>query len=127
MKRLLAVSTLLAALFISGCDSPQSTVDKLRKQIIEFQANPDPDKQVEIEKDFAKLKEQVDKAVAKGDDKANTYKSQLASLQTDYQAAKMAKAMQDAKNAIQGFGEAAKDGVKNIGEFFKGGTTNTNP
>lgn len=127
MKRLFIVCTVLAVSFLSGCDSPQSTVDKLRKEIIEFQADPDPDKQVAIEKDFVKLEEQVNKAVAKGDDKANTYKSQLASLRTDYQAAKMAKAMQDAKNAIQGFGEAAKDGVKNIGEFFKGGSTNTNP
>lgn len=119
MKRLLAASALLATLFITGCDSPQSTIDKLRKEIIEFQAKPDADKQVAIEKDFVKLEEQVGKLEAKGDDKANLYKSQLASLRSDYQAAKMAKAMQDAKNAIQGLGEAAKEGVKGIGDFFK--------
>ncbi len=53
--------------------------------------------------------------------RANIYKSQLASLRNDYQAAKMAKAMEDAKNAIQGLGEAAKEGVKGIGDFFKSG------
>jgi len=125
MKRLFAVSALLAALFISGCDSPQSTIDKLRKEIIEFQAKPDAEKQIAIEKDFVKLEEQVGKLEAKGDDKANIYKSQLASLRNDYQAAKMAKAMEDAKNAIQGLGEAMKDGAKGIGDFFnKGGETN---
>lgn len=125
MKRFLAVSALLATLFVAGCDNPQSTIDKLQKEIIEFKADPTPEKQVEIEKNFAKLEEQVGKLVAKGDDKANLFKSQLASLRNDYQAAKMAKAMEDAKNAIQGFGEAAKDGVKSIGEFFnKGGSTN---
>ncbi len=124
MKRLLAVSALLATLFISGCDSPQSTIDKLRKEIIEFQAKPDAEKQIAIEKDFVKLEEQVGKLEAKGDDKANIYKSQLASLRNDYQAAKMAKAMEDAKNAIQGLGEAAKEGVKGIGDFFKSGETN---
>lgn len=125
MKRLFAVSALLISLCLAGCDSPQHTIDKLRTEIVEFQAKPDADKQIEIDKNFIKLEDQVTKLSAKGDAKAEAYRRQLVSLRSDYQAAKMAKAMEDAKNAIQGLGEAAKEGVKGIGDFFRGGNTNS--
>ena len=125
MKRLLVPLALLITVFLAGCDNPQKTVDTLRNEIIEFQAKPDAEKQIEIDKNFLKLEDQVAKLSAKGDAKAEVYRRQLVSLRSDYQAAKMAKAMEDAKNAIQGLGEAAKEGVKGIGDFFKGGS-NTN-
>jgi hypothetical protein len=46
-------------------------------------------------------------------------KSQLASLRGDYQAAKMSKAVQDAKTAIQGFGNALKDTAKSVEDALK--------
>lgn len=125
MPRFLAAPALLATLFFAGCDNPQKTVDTLRGNIIEFQAKPDAEKQVEIDKNFLKLEDQVTKLAAKGDPKAETYQKELIRLRSNYQAAKMAKAMDDAKNAIQGLGEAAKEGVKGIGDFFRGGNTNS--
>jgi len=112
-------------MFLTGCDNPQKTADSLRKEIAEFKITPDGTKQLHIEQSFAKLEEQIAAVEKRGDEtKADSLKSQLRDLRSEYQEAKMAKALNDAKNAIQGFGEAVKDGAKSIGDVFKGSGTN---
>jgi predicted small secreted protein len=118
MKRSLLILALGAAL-LTGCDNPQRTVDSLRKQITEFKATPDDLKQAKIDETFAKLEGQIAALQQRGDPKAEALKSQLASLRGEYQAARMAKAVQDAKNAIQGVGEALKDTAKSVEDAFK--------
>lgn len=115
----------LCALFLVGCDNPQKTADSLRREIAEFKTSPNETKQLQIEQSFAKLETQIAELEKRGDDiKADSLKSQLIDLRGDYQAAKMAKALNDAKNAIQGFGEAVKDGAQGLGDIFKNtGTT----
>ena len=107
------------AAVLAGCDSPQRTADSLRKQIMEFKAAPDEKRQAKIDEDFAKLEGQIAALQQSGDPRAENLRSQLASLRGDYQAAKMSKAVQDAKNAIQGFGEALKDTAKSVEDAFK--------
>jgi predicted small secreted protein len=109
----------LAAVALSGCDSPQRTIDSLRKEIMEFKAAPDEKKQANIDEKFAKLEGQIAALQQRGDPKAEELRSQLVSLRADYQAARMAKAVQDAKSAIQGFGEALKDTAKSVQDAFK--------
>ena len=123
-KRALGALALVAAL-LSGCDNPQKTVDSLRRELMEFKAAPDEAKQAKIDASFAKLESQIIALQQRGDGKADEFKRQLASLRGDYQAAKMAKALQDAKSAIQGFGEALKDTAKSVEDAFKNSQTNS--
>ena len=123
-KRALGALALGAAL-LSGCDNPQKTVDSLRRELMEFKAAPDEAKQAKIDASFAKLESQIIALQQRGDGKADEFKRQLASLRGDYQAAKMAKALQDAKSAIQGFGEALKDTAKSVEDAFKNSQTNS--
>ena len=95
----------LGALLLAGCDNPQKTIDSKR--------------QAKIDEGFAKLESQIAALQQRGDPKADQLKSQLASLRSDYQAARMLKAVQDAKNAIQGFGDALKDTAKSVEDAFK--------
>ena len=118
MKRPFLV-VVLAAVALSGCDSPQRTIDSLRKEIMEFKAAPDEKKQANIDEKFAKLEGQIAALQQRGEPKAEELRSQLVSLRADYQAARMAKAVQDAKSAIQGFGEALKDTAKSVQDAFK--------
>jgi predicted small secreted protein len=123
MKRIFLAFACAAAL-LAGCDNPQRTIDSLRKEIIEFKAAPDEKRQAKIDEHFARLESQIAALQQRGDPKAEALKSQLASLRADYQAARMAKAVQDAKNAIQGFGEALRDTAKSVEDAFKKPDTN---
>ena len=114
----------LSAFFLSGCDNPQKTADSLRREIAEFKATPTETKRLQIEQSFTKLESQIAALEKRGDDiKADSLQTQLIDLRADYQAAKMAKALNDAKNAIQGLGEAVKDGAQGIGDLFKNSGT----
>jgi hypothetical protein len=86
---------------------------------MEFKAAPDEKKQANIDEKFAKLEGQIAELQQRGDPKAEELRSQLVSLRADYQAARMAKAVQDAKSAIPGFGEALKDTAKSVQDAFK--------
>lgn len=122
MKR--ALLALTCALVLAGCDSAQSTADKLRVEIAEFKNTPDDKKQALIEEHFAKLQTQLAALQKRGDAKADTISDQLTSLKEQYQTAKLAKALNDAKNALQGFGQAVKDTAKDIQQTFQGNQTN---
>jgi predicted small secreted protein len=124
MKRAFAALALAAAL-LASCDNPQKTVDSLRSELREFKAAPDETKQAKIEADFAKLESQIAVLQQRGDVKAEEFREQPASLRGDYQTAKMMKALQDAKSAIDGFGEAFKDTAKGIENAFKDSQTNS--
>ena len=107
----------LAALLLIGCDSAQRTAETTRKQLSEFHAAPDITKQAAIEQSLAKLDRQIDDLEKKGDTvQADIFRRQAASLKGDFQAARLAKTLNDAKNAIEGFGNAIKEAGKSFGE-----------
>lgn len=108
-----------------ACDSPSRTVQATSRQIAEFQANPDSTRQVAIEESLAKLDAQIEALEKKGDRvQADLFRHQADSLRADFQAAKMAKALNDARKAIQGIGDAFKEAGKTIGEAIKNSGTN---
>ena len=123
MKRL-SIAVLLSAMLLVGCDSPQRTVDSLRKEILEFKTAPNEKTRVKIDQDLAKLERQVAELQQRGDPSANELWNQLVSLRSEYQAAKISKAVQDTRNAIQGFGEALKETARSVEEAFKNADTN---
>lgn len=119
------VALFLAVLFFAGCDNAQKTADNLRREIAEFKASPTPENQQKVEQSFIKFEKQIADLDKGGNDvKVESLKNQLADLHADYQAAKVSKALNDAGKAIQGFGEAVKEGAKSIGDAFKGSSTN---
>lgn len=121
MKNILLPLPLLAlVLLFAGCDNPQHTADVLRKEITSFQAAPTEEKKISIEAHFTKLDNQIDTLAKQGkEEEVSNLNSQRRNLLGDYQAAKMNKALNDAKNAVQGLGEAVKDGANSIGDLFK--------
>ncbi len=119
------VVLLLAVFTLAGCDSPQRTIDTLRAEIAAFKTAPDAKKQAEIETHFAKLEEQIAKTEGKDSIQADLLRRQYAGLQGEYQAAKLAKTLNDAKNAIQGIGEAFKEGAKSFGDTLKNSGTDS--
>ena len=123
MRRWLVAAA--ALLVLAGCDSPTRTVETARRQLAAFQASPDAEKQAAVERSLDKLDAQVDELDKKGDrTQADLFRSQAFGLRTDFQAARMARAINDAKNAIQGIGEAFKEAGKSFGEAFKNSDTN---
>ena len=117
----------LAALFLVGCDSAQRTVDTARKQLMEFQAAPDAAKQAAVEKSLAKLDRQIDDLEKNGEPaEAAILRHQASSLKGDFQAARLAKTLRDAKNAIQGFGDAIKDAGKSFNDTLRNSSKDTN-
>jgi outer membrane murein-binding lipoprotein Lpp len=125
MKRAIAAFA-FSVVLLAGCDNPQKTVDSIRRELREFKTAPDQAKQAKIEADFVKLENQIAALRQRGDAKTDGLKRQLDSLRGDYQTAKMAKALQDARSAIQGFGEALKDTAKSVEDAFKNTETNKN-
>lgn len=112
---------------LAGCDSPENTVSTARRQLADFQAKPDNEHQAAVEKTLSKLDGQVAELEKKGDAvKADLFRRQAISLKSDFQAAKMARALTEAKNAIQGFGEALKDAGKSFTETLSNAAKGTN-
>lgn len=114
-----------AGLALVACDSPERTVSATARQIADFQAAPDAEKQAAIEASLARLDGQVEALAQKGDRvQADLFRRQAQSLRSDFQAAKMARALKDAKNAIEGIGQAFQEAGKTIGETFRTAPTN---
>jgi hypothetical protein len=123
MHRWTFLAALLLVLSLSGCDNPQRTVDTLRSEIALFKAAPDVKKQAAIETNFEKLEQQIAELDRKDTTKADLMRRQYANLQAEYQAAKLAKTVNDVKSAVQGIGEAFKEGAKSFGETLKNSGT----
>jgi len=117
----------LAALFLTGCDSAQRTLETTRRQLSEFQAAPDTAKQAAVEQSLAKLDRQVAAFEKTGDTvQADLFGRQAASLKSDFQAARLAKTLNDAKNALQGFGDAIKEAGKSFNDTLRNTSKETN-
>lgn len=125
--RIVLFFSAMIALLFAGCDSPQRTVDTARKQLAAFQAAPDAAKLAAVEQSLAKLDQQIEALKAKGDSvQTDLLRRQASNLKSDLQAAKLAKTINDAKNAIQGFGEAIKEAGKSFNETLRNGSKETN-
>jgi hypothetical protein len=119
MQRWSLLALLVLALSLTGCDNPQRTADTLRNEIAAFKISPDPKKQAEIEANFSKLDQQINQLETKDTTKADLLRRQYVNLQAEYQAAKLAKTVNDVKNAVEGIGNAFKEGAKSFGETLK--------
>jgi hypothetical protein len=127
MKARSAMLLLVAGLALMGCDSPEGSVSTARKQLTEFKTTPDNTKQEALEKTLATLDTQIAELEKKGDVvQADLFRRQADSIRADFQAARMARALNDAKNAIQGFGDAIKEAGKSFSETLSNASKETN-
>lgn len=120
MGRFLKFFAILAAVALTGCDSPQRTVETLRREIAVYKQNPTPEQEAKVEGEFARLDQQI--ARLEADNKvaeATSYRSTAGNLRADFRSAKMAQQIRDAQNAIEGIGDAIKDAGRSIGDIFR--------
>jgi len=124
MKKILLLT--LAALALVGCENPQNTLNTLSKEISQFRATPNDQTQIVVEQSFAKLNRQIAELETKGKTtEAANFRSQESTLRADYAAAKIAKTVHDATNAIHGIGNALKEAGQSIGDVFREPTNAT--
>jgi cell fate (sporulation/competence/biofilm development) regulator YlbF (YheA/YmcA/DUF963 family) len=118
MRRILLLALMAAVL--SGCDSPQTTIDQLRAEIASYKEVPSDSAQTKIEVDFTKLEAQIEKLQDQGmTAEAASYRARAENLRADYRAARMVTSMKNAQTAIEGLGHAFKEAGKSIGDAFR--------
>ncbi len=119
-----AAVAILLALTLTGCDSPELSIASARKAVTEFQTSPGSATQAQAEMQLAKLEARIDDLAAKGADPARVeaLRREAATLRADFHAARMAKALLDAKSAIEGIGNAVKDATKSFTDTLKNAT-----
>ncbi|HVE17054.1 MAG TPA: hypothetical protein VNB29_09985 [Chthoniobacterales bacterium] len=118
MRRAFLLALLVAGL--AGCDHPQQTIDELRTEIAAYKSAPSDAAQAKIDADFAKLDAQINQLDSSGKaSKAATFRASEENLRSDYRAARMVGAVKNAKDAIQGLGNAFKEAGQSIGDAFR--------
>lgn len=121
MRRLLAC--FLAVALCACAPNPDREIASLRQQISEFRANPTAEREVAIDRSFASLEKQIEELDKKGRGTlADGLRLQLRDLYTNYEAAKIARTVKEAQNALKGLGEAIQDAGRSIGEALRVGT-----
>lgn len=110
---------LVVGLF-AGCDSPDRTLDTIRKDLVAYKTTPTPENELKVETSFAKLDAQVADLRRDGRTaEAAAVESIASNLHGDFRAARMVNSLRDAQSAIRGIGEAIKDAGKSIGDVFE--------
>lgn len=117
MRRLLAACFIVTAL--AACDSPESRLAKSRALLESYQTAPDDAKQAAVARSLDELDAAVAKLRDKGDSRAAGLADQARVLRSDFQAAKLARALQDARRAVESVGETFKNTYKSIENAFR--------
>lgn len=123
-----ALLPLLLALALAGCDRPQKTADQVRDEIAAYKASPSDAGQARIEADLAKLDGQIARLESRGQTAdAATCRARAENLRSDYRAARMVRAMQDAQSAIHDLGSAFQQAGQSLGDAFRKPAATPNP
>ncbi len=124
VKILRLLSAVVLSVVLTACDSPERTLDTARRQLTEFKANPNDTTQAAFEASLSKLDRQLTDLEAQGKP-VSDLRRQVVALQSDFQAARMARALLDARRAIEGFGSALKEAGKSFTDTLGAGVTNS--
>ena len=109
------LALLLVSLFVTGCDNPQRTVDELKSDIAAYRAKATDDGKLRIQSGFEKLDQQILKLNEKGETlKADLLQQQRDELATQFTAAQLGRVVNDAAEALKGFGKAFERAGKEI-------------
>lgn len=126
MRQILGFIGCILVLGLCGCDSPDRTLDEIRRDLAAYKANPTPESEARVTDGFTKLDGQIAELNQDGRTAEAAAVEGLASnLRGDFRAARMVNSLRDAQNAIEGIGQAIKDAGKSIGDAFKESPTPT--
>ncbi len=106
----------LCLLTLVGCDSPERHLHQASKAVAAFQATPSPSTEEAAEKAVADARAAVAATEKSGQtSRLRELNATLAGVESDFQAARMAYAVTQARQAVEQFGSA----IKNVGESLK--------
>jgi uncharacterized protein YukE len=118
MKKFLLL--VFAAAVLAGCNNPQKDLDALRTDIRAFRADPTDEKQAAIEEAFTKLDARIAAMEQAGkSQEAMLVRNAASDLRMDFRAAKLARSLHDATNAIKGIGDAFRDAGRSVGDALR--------
>mgnify|MGYP001768354541 CR=1 FL=1 len=112
-----AAALLLAAVFaLSGCDSPQRTLDGLRQGVADYAEAPSDASAAKIEEGFARLDRQIEDLQAKGGGaEARALRDERDLLKARFAGARLGAGLQGLKQAARQVGEAFRQAGETIG------------
>ena len=117
-------AALLAVILFSapGCDSPQDTLQTLRKEVSAYATSPTDAAAAKIDEGFARLDGQIAKARAAGQTaEATSMGQERDALQAQYAAARMTASLLKAKEAAANVGEAFRKAGEAFGKTLQNG------
>jgi hypothetical protein len=117
-------AALLAVILFSapGCDSPQDTLQSLRKEVSAYATSPTDAAAAKIDEGFARLDGQIAKARAAGQTaEATSMGQERDALQAQYAAARMTASLLKAKEAAANVGEAFRKAGEAFGKTLQNG------
>jgi len=127
---------LIVIALLAGCGpKPEDTANKLQADIRAYRASPSVEARSKAEDTLAKLDREIaalagEASKKQGDARTSAelelqdIRRRRAELVVDFQTAKFGEAVDDAKSAVQNFGESVGAGIREVGKAFTG--TNTN-
>jgi uncharacterized protein YlxW (UPF0749 family) len=99
----------VSALALSGCDSPDSTLKKLEKQISAYSVNSSEEDLDSIQQGFARLDSEIENLEAHGKTaKARELSREKTALQEQFTSARLAVGLTKVQSAVRGIGDAVK-------------------
>jgi hypothetical protein len=120
-----AIATALLAVILfsaPGCDSPQDTLQSLRKEVSAYATSPTDAAAAKIDEGFARLDGQIAKARAAGQTaEASSMGQERDALQAQYAAARMTASLLKAKEAAANVGEAFRKAGEAFGKTLQNG------
>ncbi|MBU3666130.1 MAG: hypothetical protein FGM15_09695 [Chthoniobacterales bacterium] len=125
LHRMARVSFPALAVVLSACDSPQSVIDALRRDIATYATAPTAEAAAAIDANFDLLDSRIAKLRASGrDQEAAAFANERDTLRAQYAAARVGASLQKARQAVEGLGEAFRQAGETLGGVLK---TNSAP
>lgn len=119
---LLASALLLS---ISACSKPEDAVEKVRENLQKFRASPNSSTQSAVEESFTQAEQAIARLQSRGESaRAEALERDLQKLCSEFAAAKVARAVNEAMQAVDGFGQAIREAGKSFGDALKKSATN---
>ncbi|MFV0416993.1 MAG: hypothetical protein ACK5NG_11595 [Chthoniobacterales bacterium] len=110
----------LIAVVITACDSPEATLDRIRREVQSYTKEQTSEKKTAIEASFEKLDKQIDKLAQSGRSiEAKSLKDQRDRVMTEFKQAQFDGAVDQARSAIRKVSAAIKQARDSFSDTTK--------
>ena len=119
MKRCLLL-ILSVVVLMAGCDKAQQAVDHLKSDVEAYKAAPSEKAEAAVETDLSRVNDELARLEKEGKtDRAAELRREAGALRSDFEVAKLANTIQNAKRTLEGFGNAVKQSAEQIKDAFQ--------